>query len=232
MFASLDNFRDVGGSRAIDGRLVRTGRLFRSDSLTKLSPEEAVAFARLGIRTVIDLRRPNEIETAGRIADAVGLRYVNISPQHRLWNDDTWDPTAGPERFLADRYHDLVREGADGIGEALHELAVATAEPTVVHCFAGKDRTGVLIALALSLVGVDEATIALDYARSNDWVERGIETDLPYHWLLAPAGAMTLFLAELAVEHGSVARYVAKAGVGEADVAALRANLLVDEGAP
>ena len=231
MFASLDNFRDVGGGRAADGRFVRTGRLFRSDSLTKLSPDEATTFARLGIRTVIDLRRPNEIETAGRVADAVGLRYVNISPQHRLWSDDTWDPAAGPARFLADRYHDLVREGADGIGEALRELAVATAEPTVVHCFAGKDRTGVLIALALSLIGVDEATIALDYARSSEWLARGIETDLPYHWLLAPAEAMTLFLAELAAEHGSIPRYVAMAGVGHTDVAALRANLLVDGGA-
>jgi protein tyrosine/serine phosphatase len=232
MFVSLDNFRDVGGGRSVDGRVVRTGRLFRSDSLSKLSAADVDAFARLGIRTVIDLRRPQEIATAGRIAEADGLRYVNISPQHRLWTDDTWDPDAGPERFLADRYHDLVREGGPGIGEALREVAAATTAPTVVHCFAGKDRTGVVIALVLCLIGLDDDTIAHDYALSNEWYTRGIQTDLPDHWLLAPVGAMTLFLAELAAEHGSVARFATATGVGAADVAALRANLLLDEGAP
>jgi protein tyrosine/serine phosphatase len=229
MFTSLDNFRDVGGGRTVDGRRVRTGRLYRSDSLTKLSAEDAEAFARLGIRTVIDLRRPTEVEEFGRIADAVDRRYINISPQHRLWDGTTYDEVAGPARFLADRYHELTHEGATDVGEVIATLADATTEPTVVHCFAGKDRTGVVIALTLAIVGVSVEAIADDYALSNEWAERFTDTnaDFAEHWIFAPREAMTVFLAELVDTYGSVEGYLATAGVGPTEFTALRENLLV-----
>lgn len=228
-FTSLDNFRDVGGHRTSDGRGVRTGRLYRSDSLTKLSPADAEAFEGLGIRTVIDLRRPTEVEEFGRIADAVDRRYVNISPQHRLWDGTTYDEAAGPSRFLADRYHELTREGATDIGEVMAALAEATTDPTVVHCFAGKDRTGVVIALTLSVIGVGVDAIADDYALSNDWALRLVGTELQFaeHWIFAPREAMTVFLAELVDTYGSVEAYLATAGVGSKEFTALRDNLLV-----
>lgn len=224
---SLDNFRDVGGPSAADGRRVRHNRLYRSDSLTKLSDADADAFAGLGIRTVIDLRRPNEVEEFGRIADAVDRRYVNISPRHATWDGTTYDEAAGPARFLADRYHDLARDGVDGIGEVIATLAEATTEPTVMHCFAGKDRTGVVIGLTLSAVGVGVDAIADDYALSNDWAERFNADNIQPHWVFAPREAMTLFLAELIAEYGSVRAYLAAGGVDDRHVAALRENLLV-----
>ena len=228
-FASLDNFRDVGGAAAVDGRHVRTGRLFRSDTLTKLSASDADAFERLGIRTVIDLRRPTEVEEFGRIADAVDRRYINISPQHRLWDGTPYDEVAGPSRFLADRYHELTHEGATDIGEVIATLAEATTDPTLVHCFAGKDRTGVVIALTLAIVGVGVDAIADDYALSNDWAERFVDTDdnLARHWVFAPREAMTVFLAELVDAYGSVEGYLATTGVGLKEFDALRDNLLV-----
>jgi len=206
-FASLDNFRDVGGAATVDGRHVRTGRLFRSDTLTKLSANEEF----------------------GRIADAVDRRYINISPQHRLWDGTPYDEIAGPSRFLADRYHDLTHEGATDIGEVIATLAEATTGPTLVHCFAGKDRTGVVIALTLAIVGVGVDAIADDYALSNDWAERFVDTntELARHWILAPREAMTVFLAELVDAYGSVEGYLATAGVGPKEFDALRDNLLV-----
>jgi protein-tyrosine phosphatase len=228
-FESLDNFRDVGGVPTIDGRRVRTGRLYRSDSLTKLSEADATAFERLGIRTVVDLRRPTEIEEFGRIAEAVDRRYVNISPQHRLWDGTTYDEAAGSARFLADRYHDLTTEAAADIGEVIRVLAEATVEPTVVHCFAGKDRTGVVIALALSVVGVEVDAIADDYAVSNEWAVRfaATSTAMPAHWVFAPREAMTLYLAELASTYGSVRGYLLTTGIGDKEFDALTENLVI-----
>jgi protein tyrosine/serine phosphatase len=226
IFTSLDNFRDVGGAPTLDGRLIRTGRLYRSDSLTKLDQADVDAFARLGIRTVIDLRRPTEVEEFGRIADAIDRRYVNISPQHRLWDEYEYDEAGGPARFLADRYLDLAMEGADDLGTVIATLSEATIDPTVVHCFAGKDRTGVVVALALSAVGVGADAIADDYALSNDWSMRFRSDNVQEHWIPAPREAMTTFLADLADEYGSVHRYLRDAGVRDAEIDVLRDNLV------
>ena len=107
-------------------------------------------------------------------------------------------------------------------------LAEATTEPTLVHCFAGKDRTGVVIALTLAIVGVGVDAIADDYALSNDWAERFVDTNgnLARHWIFAPREAMTVFLAELVDAYGSVEGYLATAGVGPKEFDALRDNLL------
>ena len=226
MFASLDNFRDVGGCPTLDGRRIRTGRLYRSDSLTKLDATDAEAFALLGIRTVIDLRRPAEVAEHGRIADAVDRRYVNISPQHRLWDDYDYDEAAGPARFLADRYLDLAREGARDLGVVMTTLAAAITEPTVVHCFAGKDRTGVVIALTLAALGVDAGDIANDYAVSNDWSVRFTADNIRPHWIPAPREAMTMFLADVATTYGSVSAYLESIGMKASDIEALRDNLV------
>ena len=204
IFTSLDNFRDVGGVATLDGRRIRTGRLYRSDSLTKLADADTELFDRLGIRTVIDLRRPTEVEEFGRIADAVDRQYVNISPQHRTWDQYEYDEAGGPARFLADRYLDLAIEGAGDLGAVMTTLSEATVSPTVVHCFAGKDRTGVVVALALSVAGVGAEAIAHDYALSNDWSMRFISDNVQTHWIPAPPEAMTMFLTDLAGEYGSM----------------------------
>lgn len=225
-FDSLHNFRDVGGCATAHGHAVRTGRLYRSDMLVKLSVDELPRFDDLGIRTVIDLRRPAEVAELGRIADASGRRYVNIAPRHPLWDESTYDEAAGPNRYLADRYLELVDLGSEGIGQAITAIADDGAAPTVVHCFAGKDRTGVVVALTLALVGVGDDAIGDDYARSERWVSQASPPKMPAHWGLAPRAAMALFLADLRGRYGSVEHYAAIAGVGDAEIAALRAHLL------
>ncbi len=231
------NFRDLGGLRTVAGQTIRRGRLYRSDGLHRITPEDAETLAALGIRTVIDLRRPHEIAADGRAPEWAGMQWHNIHPVHREWDLGCYDETAGAARYLADRYLDMVAEGAAGLGTALRMIAEPAAAPIVVHCMAGKDRTGVLVALALTLLGVDDATVAADYALSEaiqDQITARLRREfpdrvfpaLPAFLLAAPADAMLLFLADLRARYGSVEQAAATGGVDTELVAALRAHLL------
>jgi len=234
--AGVFNFRDLGGAPTVDGRTVHTGRLYRSDSLHRLSVEECAQLRTLGVRTVLDLRRPHEIERDGRIRDTSGLAYVNIHPVHREWNPATYNAAAGPARFLADRYLDMAEEGAEGLGEALRFLSDAGNAPVVMHCFAGKDRTGVLAALTLCLLGVPDPHVAVDYARSEHArasVSARIKAAAgpgiappPVGFVVCPPEAIMMFLTELRRRHGSVAGFAAHAGVTPEHIAALRDHML------
>jgi protein tyrosine/serine phosphatase len=224
--AVISNFRDVGGVRTADGRTVRTGLLFRSATLADLAPDGVALLADLGIRTVIDLRRATEVSEYGRVADAEGRRYVNLPPLHTPWVHHDGDEAAGAARFLADRYLELARDGGDAYAESLRLIAADGSAPVIVHCYAGKDRTGILIAFTLALIGVADADIAADYARSHDWSRGSAPLDMPAHWIAAPAEAILLFLTELRVAYGSVDAYAASIGLVETDIAALRRVLL------
>jgi protein-tyrosine phosphatase len=222
----IANFRDVGGAPA-SGGTVRTGVLYRSASLAKLTDDALAHLGELGIRTVIDLRRSAEVTKYGRVPDAAGRRYVNIEPKHALWeNEPAYDEAAGTARYLADRYATLAHDGAIAYAQAIRLIAAPDTAPTIVHCFAGKDRTGVLVALVLALVGVADEDIAADYARSDGWSRAHITATIPAHFVPAPPEAMLMFLAELRAAYGDVYRYAASAGLEDADVAALRALLV------
>jgi hypothetical protein len=232
-FSTVVNFRDLGGLPGADGRFVHYGRLYRSDSLHRLTEPEGVRLAGLGIRTVLDLRRPHEIERDGRIPDLPGLVYFNLHPVHREWRNVGYDEAAGPKRFLADRYLDMAEEGIEGFGAALRLISDADRAPLIMHCFAGKDRTGVLAALTLALLGVPQADIEADYAASEPAripistriaKERG--TQIPGHFAACPPEAIGLFLGELAGRYGSIRGYARAAGVSDLHVEALRAHLL------
>jgi protein-tyrosine phosphatase len=233
-FFELFNFRDVGGYAGLDGRTVRWRRLFRSDALHTLAthPRDHEAFAALGVRTVIDLRRPREVEKFGRVVELPGLTYRHIPPEHPEWAHDEILTSADTPRWLATRYAELAGEGRAGIAEALAVLAEEDSAPVVVHCMAGKDRTGVVCALTLSLLGVSDDDVAADYALSHDAslqlaaavMKRNPDADsFPDHTLAAPAAAMHLFLDELRARYGSVEAY---ANLSAEQLAALRSHLL------
>jgi protein tyrosine/serine phosphatase len=231
------NFRDLGGHRTTGGQAVHYGRLYRSDSLHRLTDAQCGQLCATGVRTVLDLRRPYEIEWAGRIRPVPGLTYHNIHPVHREWDHVPYRPEDGPARYLADRYLDMVVEGAEGLGEALRLIADPDSAPLVMHCFAGKDRTGVLTALTLSLLGVADDDIAADYAASER-AQAGLTAQVladqpgtvlpepPMHFMVCPPAAMMTFLAELRERFGSVPGFAAHAGVTAAHIASLRAHLL------
>jgi protein tyrosine/serine phosphatase len=234
-FTALFNFRDVGGYRTEDGRAVRRRRLYRSDSLHRIDGPDLEAFGALGIRTVVDLRRPAEVTRLGRVPEYDGLVYRHIHPEHRDWAEIPYNEELGLARYLADRYLDLAETGAAGIGEAVGIIADEAAAPVVVHCVAGKDRTGVVCALTLATVGVDDATIAEDYAlstaasqRFTAWLRTQLptETPLPAPYLSSPAEAMLLFLDGLRQRHGTVEGYLLEAGLTRAQLDALRTHLV------
>jgi hypothetical protein len=235
-FAELHNFRDLGGYRTVDGSTVRWGRLYRSDDLARLAPDEIVRFSQLGIRTVIDLRRPAELEEHGRIPDVTAVTYRHVCLLHPRWDQDEFDTPGQRIEYVAQRYIEIAETARDGLGEALRVISDAANAPLVFHCLAGKDRTGVLAALTLSLLGVDDADVAADYAlsesaaaRSWAWFTTVARPDLAgtvRNYPICPPASMLAVLADLRERYGSIEGYAATAGVGPHHIAAMRAHLL------
>ena len=235
IFSSAYNFRDVGGYAGLDGRTVRWRRLFRADSLHRLTGDDWEAFTALGVRSVVDLRRPFEVTEHGRVAEAEGLRYVNAVLEHIDWREVPHPDDVRHERWLADRYLNFLEDGRTGLATALGVIADPDAAPVVVHCMAGKDRTGVACALALSLLGVSDEDIAADYAMTEVAMARltaYLREHKPEaiagqdHMFDSPREAMLLFLADVRTLHGSAEKYAREIGLGEDDIAAMRGHLL------
>jgi protein tyrosine/serine phosphatase len=234
---NLFNLRDLGGYRTADGRTVAWRRLFRADGLQRLTGSDVQGLIDLGVRTVIDLRRPEEVAVA-RFA-AAGIDYHHESLLPTLWEPAAYDESAGAARFLADRYLEMTRERGAEIGRVLRVIADPAAAPVAFHCAAGKDRTGVVAAIILSLLGVPDAAVAEDYSLSEHAIPRWREwaavhrpalldeiAALPEPWHAAPPEAIHLLLADLRAEHGSVERYAAGVGVDASVVAQMRSVLL------
>ncbi|MGQ0616046.1 MAG: tyrosine-protein phosphatase [Acidimicrobiia bacterium] len=235
-FPKVFNFRDLGGYPAPGGRVTRWRTMFRADGIHRLDRSD---LAPLGIRTVVDLRTPRETAKGHFVGDDV-MGYFHLPILQETWESDlALREGRSSERFLADRYLDMTEEGKAAIGAALRMLADPDAVPLVFHCAAGKDRTGVLAALTLCLVGVPDDVVAADYALSRaatellfEWLkieypERVADLEAqPTTFLDSPAEAMHLFLTELRCRHGSLEAYAEEAGAGHDTVAALQANLL------
>ena len=192
------NVRDVGGLPTVDGRTTRSGVLLRSDNLQDLTEDDvAQLLERRGLRTVIDLRSTGELHLTGPGPLATTyVRHVHLSliPE---WDgepdqvevdralDDIAQQAAQqdalpslPDRRrqtdptdLAGHYTGYVERAGANIGAALRVLADPASGTSLVHCAAGKDRTGVVVALALSLVGVTRAAVVADYVRSAERAE-------------------------------------------------------------
>ncbi len=238
------NFRDLGGYAAADGRRVRWRTVFRADGLSRLTADDVEALRPLGLRAVIDLRTDRELEQRGRFP-------VDVYPvvfHHLSVLDVTWDAEAAARQglpvteFLHHAYTEILAGGGPRFGVALNLLAEAEHLPAVFHCAGGKDRTGLLAALLLGLLGVDDATIVADYALTQAAMPRvlaaiaaedpALETaiaEMPPSFLAADPDAMALVLADLARDHGSVAGYVDSIGVGRDRVERLHELLLTSD---
>jgi protein-tyrosine phosphatase len=235
-FTNVFNFRDLGGYRTADGQSVRWHRLFRSDDLSRLVDDDAERFAALGIRTVVDLRRPNEIDQIGRIPPLPGFAYHHVHLVHPQWPIQAFTDTAQRADFIRERYKEILDAAADGVGQTLRLIADADAAPLVFHCMAGKDRTGIISALTLTLLGVPDESIADDYQLSElaepaSWAY--LTRDRPelqeQRWrdiTVNPREGMLSVLADIRAKHGSVEAYAESIGVSANHIAAMRAHLL------
>ena len=168
------NFRDLGGYRTGDGRVVRRGAVFRSAHLGNLTDGDRAALGRLGVRTVVDLRGVSEAaETPHRI-DGLSCRVVGAHIEPGVGEKirgAVADGSATPfvmMGFLTDHYRDYPRRCAPGFRTLFATLSDGTHRPLVFHCTAGKDRTGFASALLLTLLGVPWEAVMEDYLRTNE----------------------------------------------------------------
>jgi protein-tyrosine phosphatase len=237
-FDNVFNFRDLGGYRTADGRTVRWRRLYRADDLCRLDGADLERFAALGIRTVVDLRRPNELEEYGRIPAADGFEYRHIHVKHPKWEPADFTAPGARAEYLVDRYLEMLDMGSEGIAEALRTVADPAAAPIVFHCLAGKDRTGLVAAFTLHLLGVSDDDVADDYARSElaeppnwAWLARHRPEPPPRRWeqfTVSPREAILRVFARVRAEHGTIPDFLQSIGVTRAHADAMREHLLVE----
>lgn len=218
------NLRDIGGWDAADGKKVKTGRVFRADSLGMVTESDLdLLVNRLGIRHVIDLRRAEEWEIAGRFPEVDGVEFHHFELLHVKWERlaerDVRFSTSQEEvvRFLRERYSGMYEAGYRAVRDSLD--VIASGEPVLFHCMAGKDRTGLVAAALLSVLGVGEEDIAADYALSNvgitrwrAWRDANLGKPPVESSLTTPAEAMLETIAEMKTRFGSMTGYVDATG--------------------
>lgn len=226
------NVRDVGGYATADGRVMRWRTLLRADSLHRLPEAGQRDLLACGVRTIIDLRRPNEARHQPNVfAASAALRYIHY-PLYEITVDTDHDEP------LRRHYRWLLDECQPQLAAVLTLLGAPGALPALIHCTAGKDRTGIVIALLLALAGVDRAMIAADYALSatyltDDFVVAVLERvrEANRDWeryqrlLICPDELMLDTLAYLDERYGGVGPYLRRCGLASDTLAALRAAL-------
>lgn len=229
------NLRDVGGYEA-DGGRVRHRKLLRSDGLHRLGEQGRSVLGQLGVGLVIDLRDDFEVQV---MPD--DLADLPLEVRRFPVFEGATGSVAAPGVALERVYETIALQHADVVGAVLSELAASGETTTLIHCTAGKDRTGVMVAFALLAVGVDRETVVEDYAVSEanlagEWLESMVSlaaqhgaTDGPELRALmggSPPDALDHTITMVEREHGSITDYLLAAGMGELDLARLREVLV------
>ncbi|GGL15922.1 protein-tyrosine-phosphatase [Nocardia jinanensis] len=252
------NLRDVGGYPTVDDRVVASGRLFRSEALVMpggsgsyaIYDESARAeYQRLGLRTVIDLRAGQETSRAPTAwAQVCGARLVLLPVAEGGEGADTnyirmlisGELDGFGIEDMARFYTDLLLRRAEQFGAAYRVLAEDRDLPALVHCAAGKDRTGVFTALVLSSLGVPDELVIEDYAltellrpnRIDAYADRftavGRDPEIARVLFESPAAAMASTLRYLQEQYGGARGYLAEMARVPAEVVdAVCSNLLL-----
>lgn len=170
--AGTDNFRDLGGLPTVDGGRVRRNLIYRSDTLQEISPADAdVLVDDLGVRLIIDLRLRAESEREGHgVLAGRSPRIVNL-PLDVADRESAHAVPALTGTMMIQHYLGYLLPSTETIVTAMTLLADSET-PAVIHCAAGKDRTGVMAALLLAAIGTPDAEIIADYAASDRTIDR------------------------------------------------------------
>ncbi len=257
------NTRDLGGLPTVDGGRTAAGRVLRSDNLQTLTPADVrVLVDEIGVRQVVDLRTTAEVVLEGRgplrEVPQVVHRHFSLLPERGHHTDvfaveeadlpdvqegwlETLLPRSTPQHAEQElpavrAYLGYLHDRAEAVVGAVRAISEADGA-SVVHCAAGKDRTGVVVALCLAVAGVPHEEIVADYAQSAEVIDALVarlaasptyaedmeRRDPAQH---APrAATMDRVLALLDERHGSPAGWLTEHGFGAAEQAALRDRL-------
>jgi hypothetical protein len=231
------NVRDAGGWPADDGRRMVTGALFRADDPVRLTDAGRRRVAELGLRAVIDLRQKAQFDR--------GHTFGPADITHHIPTVDRVIDVDDPPRFeeaadLVGLYEDMIERGGPQLVRAVDTIAGHIVDgPVLVHCVAGKDRTGLVVALVQAAIGVTLESIIAEYALSDVPTQRRREAMIssplsgdppigrsPVMLWSAPAEVMTLFAQRVIELHGSMAAWPAAIGVSQATIERLQDRLL------
>lgn len=238
MWEGCINVRDLGGLRTRDGYRTRRGALVRMDNPGMLSAQGVRAMLDYGVSTLIDLRYPAEIERYPHVRDALPADVAAPTVVHLPLLDEG---NRSEEDVLfarsRDEWHEYVLDRrAAMIAAVFHHIATAQPGAVVLHCTAGKDRTGIISALVLDLVGVSRDDIVHDYAVSEEWLRPRTEQWLQPMDESQRAFALSLMstapaymrhaLNYLDARYGGTIAYLRQAGVSDATMHAVAARLI------
>ncbi|MEV4350347.1 tyrosine-protein phosphatase [Actinoplanes sp. NPDC049596] len=222
-WAGCLNVRDLGGLSTREGRVTRRGAVVRADSLDRLTPRGWADLQAYGVRTVVDLRESDE--RSATVARPAGIAVVHV-PLDDNADTDFWyrcidDETDGTPLY----YRPFLDRKADRCAQAL--AAVARAEPggVVVHCGIGRDRTGLISLLLLTLAGVEPAAIAADYALSGDRLRRHFDRDDPVVERLAARGTTIAEVVHKLLTELDIEQRLTAAGLTGEELRAIRARM-------
>lgn len=234
-FDGVRNFRDLGGYRTGDGRAVRWGAVYRSAELHKMTAQDArKAIDELGVRTVLDLRDPANIEAAPDFGPLVESNQV--TRHHvRIGNDAVAERTraaraAGTASVRA-IYMSFAELAGSEAATAFSALAESIGTPVVFHCNQGRNRTGIMATLLLDTLGVDDGSIVADYALIDADIA-GINETAEHRArvtraVAAGSEAIRGLLAHLRNEYGGASEYLVAQGLASSAMQRIRDQLVV-----
>lgn len=247
------NVRDVGDLPAEGNKRTRQGQLVRSDNLQDLSQADVTRLVdEIGVTTVVDLRSVNEVVSEGpgplKALTSIEHRNLSLIPEAGTMTDVAKDALAinreraikrDPDDVAGAFYIGYLEDRPDSVVGALRAIAEAPGA-ALVHCAAGKDRTGVVIALTLSAVGVPREEVIADYIATGERIEQILDRlrasptyaadidNIPAHEHDPRPEIMAKFLTHLDERHGGPLGWLAAHGFEEQDLTRLKSKLLTD----
>jgi protein tyrosine/serine phosphatase len=245
------NVRDLGGLPTTDGGTTVPGRLLRSENLQELSPRDITRLVdEIGVTTVVDLRSTNEVTIEGpapldalpgvrRAHHPVLTEFLDVSDTVKsalVLEAAEGDRSRYPDDHMCGHYLGYLEKRPEEVTAALRSIATAPGA-AIVHCAAGKDRTGVIVALTLTAAGVAPEAIVADYMATNDRLEAiigrlsrskmyaGGVTSVPIRAHAPRAETMKAFLEQLDARYGGLEAWATANGFTADELSQLRAKL-------
>lgn len=249
------NVRDLGGLPVSGGGTTAYGRVLRADNLQGLTAADVRRLVdELGLRTVVDLRTGVEVDKEGpgplTAEPLVEHRHLSLFPEGGRTTDveadvllpwqREWGRAEREENPSVGYYLNYLRDRPDSVVGALRAMAEPAGGTVIVHCAAGKDRTGVVVAIALAAIGVPLDAVVEDYVATGDRLEQVLDrlrssptyaADLdgsPAYVHQPRPETLLRFFELLDSRSGGAVGWLADAGFDAADVAALQARLVTD----